>query len=298
MPTPSSEQTTCFRHPDRVAGRRCTRCGRPACADCLVSASVGSHCLECAKAARPSVTTRARFWQAGQPALVAYALIALNVLVFVGLGLWSDIGGMLSGRITDAHLRFGLNSFFVDGATGTYQLSDGSIHVTSGTEWYRLVTSGFMHFGVIHLGMNMFFLYLLGNEMEPMLGRVRFGLLYLASLLGGSAGVLLLDPGSITAGASGAVFGLLGAYAVGIWRHGINVFNTQIGSLLLINLFLTFTISNISIGGHVGGLVVGSICGFVMLAPGYTGIPTWAKYATPVVASVAAVVVSVVAASA
>lgn len=263
-----------------------------------MTANVGSHCLECAKAARPDLKTRAKFWQAGKPALVAYALIAANIVVFFGLGLWADLGGMLSGRVTDAHLRFGLNSFFVDGVRGVYTLTDGSIQTTTGNEWYRLVTSGFMHFGIIHLGMNMFFLYLLGNEMEPMLGRIKFGLVYLASLLGGAAGVLIIDQGSITAGASGAVFGLLGAYAVGIWRHGINVFSTQIGSLLLINLFLTFTISNISIGGHIGGLVAGGICGFVMLAPGYKGVPAWATYATPVAVAVIAIIASVVAAAA
>lgn len=263
-----------------------------------MTANVGSHCRDCAKASRPDLRTRANFWQAGQAALVAYTLIGINIVVFFGLGLWSDLGGMISGRITDAHLEFGLNTFFIDGERGIYTLTDGSVHETDGTEWYRLVTSGFLHFGIIHLGMNMFFLYLLGNEMEPMLGRVRFGLLYAASLLGGSAGVVLIDQGSITAGASGAVFGLLGAYAVGIWRHGINVFNTQIGSLLLINLFLTFTISNISIGGHVGGLVAGGICGFIMLAPGYKGVPTWSKYVLPVVVGVVAVVISIVAAAA
>ncbi len=86
----------------------------------------------------------------------------------------------------------------------------------------------------------MYFLFVLGNQMEPQLGRVKFLLLYVASLLGGSAGVILIDQGAFTAGASGAVFGLLGAMAVGIWQHGINPFTTQIGTLLLINLGLTF----------------------------------------------------------
>ena len=283
--------TTCYRHPDRPTGRRCTRCGRPACGDCLVAASIGSHCLDCAKASRPDLRTRARFWSAGKSSLVATTIIAINVAVFVLLGLANDIGGMLSGSVTQAHVDFGL---FDSWRTGVFE---GRFRVGAPDEWYRLVTSGFLHFGIIHLGMNMFFLYILGNEVEPMLGRVKFGLLYAASLLGGSAGVMLFDSGAFTAGASGAVFGLLGAYAVGIWRHGINVFNTNIGSLLLINLFLTFTIRNISIGGHVGGLVAGAICGFVMLSPGYKGVPNWAKYATPVAVGVASVVVAYVATS-
>lgn len=291
---PSGPAATCYRHPDRPVGRRCTRCGKPACHECLRQAQVGSHCLDCVKAAKPDLRTRARFWQASKPAIVAYTFIALNVAAFVVLGLVDDLGGMLSGRITDAHLRFGLNEFFVDGDPGAYPLTDGSLEVSSGQEWYRLVTSGFLHFGLIHLLMNMYFLFLLGNQMEPMLGRVRFGGLYVASLLGGSAGIVLIDQGGIAAGASGAVFGLLGAYAVGVWQHGINVFSTQIGSLLLINLFLTFAIRNISIGGHIGGLVAGGLCGFVMLAPGYKGYPPWLRNAAPVVVGVAAVAVAVV----
>ena len=247
--------------------------------------------MDCAKASRPDLTTRARFWSAGQPALVATTLIAINVVVFVVLGLLNDIGGMLSGGVTQAQVDFGLYDSW---RTGVFE---NRFRVGGPNEWYRLVTSGFLHFGIIHLGMNMFFLYILGNEMEPRLGRLKFGLLYGASLLGGSAGVMLLDSGAFTAGASGAVFGLLGAYAVGIWRHGLNVFNTNIGSLLLINLFLTFTVRNISIGGHIGGLVAGAICGFVMLSPGYKGIPTWAKYATPVAVGAVSVVVAFLATS-
>ena len=116
-----------------------------------------------------------------------------------------------------------------------------------------------------------------------------------ASLLGGSAGVLLIDQGSLTAGASGAVFGLLGAMAIGIWRQGINPFSTQIGSLLLINLGLTFFVGGISIGGHVGGLVAGSICGFVMMAPPYKAFPAWSRYATPAVVAIAAIGISILA---
>lgn len=292
-PPSGAGATTCYRHPDRPTGRRCTRCGKAACADCLVTANVGSHCLECAKASRPDLRTRARFWSASKPALVAYTIIAINVAVFVGLGLYYDLGGMIAGRRTDAHLFYALNEVFLDADTpGAF-----SPFGTDGPQWYRLISSGFLHYGLIHLGFNMFFLFMLGNELEPMLGRIRFSLLFVASLLGGSAGVILIDPANgLSAGASGAVFGLLGAYAVGIWRHGINVFNTNIGSLLLINLFLTFFVPNISIGGHIGGLVAGGVCGFVMLAPGYKGIPGWAKIVTPTVVAVASVAIAALAA--
>ena len=288
--------TTCFRHPDRVAGRRCTRCGRPACESCLVQASVGSHCVECARATKPDLRTRARFWQAQRPALVTYTLIVANVAAFVILGLAYDLPGMLGGQVTEAHLEYGLNSVFVQGEPVVSPITGQQF--TDGQEWYRLVSSGFLHFGLIHLGFNMWFLYVLGSELEPILGRGKFALLYFASLLGGSAGVLLVDQGAITAGASGAVFGLMGAYAVGMWRNGVNPFSTGIGTLLIINLVLTFAFGNISIGGHLGGLVAGSICGAVMLAPQYRPVPDWAKWAAPVAVGAASVIVSVVAAGA
>ena len=243
--------------------------------------------------------TRARYWQAGKPALVTYILIAMNVGAFVLLGLYYDLPGMLAGRITEAHVQFGLNEFFVSGHAGTFlDPVTRQPDFTSGNEWYRLVTSGFLHFGLIHLGFNMLFLYQLGEELEPVLGRLRFSLLYVASLLGGSAGALLVSQGGITAGASGAVFGLMGAYAIGVWRHGVNPFTTAIGTLLLINLFLSFAISNISIGGHIGGAIAGALCGAVMLAPRYRAVPPWATIATPLIVGVASVAVAVVAAGA
>ena len=260
---------------------------------------MGSHCLDCVAKSQPDLKTRARYWQAGKPALVTYILLAVNVGAFVLLGLYYDLPGMLAGDLTEAHVKFGLNSLFVDGQDHVVgNPVTGEILVTDGQEWYRLVTSGFLHYGLIHLGFNMLFLYQLGMAMEPQLGRTRFALLYFASLLGGSAGALVVDQGGITAGASGAVFGLMGAYAIGMWRNGINPFTTSIGSLLLINLFLTFAISNISIGGHLGGAVAGTLCGAVMFAPRYRPVPSWTLWATPVAVGAASVVVAVVAAAA
>jgi membrane associated rhomboid family serine protease len=129
--------------------------------------------------------------------------------------------------------------------------------------------------------------------LEQPLGRTRFALLYFASLLGGSLGVILFDSASITAGASGAVFGLLGAATIGLWRRGVNPFSTGIGTALLINLFITFAIPNISIGGHLGGAVAGALCGLVMLAPDHQRVPRWATYATPCAIGVFSVVASV-----
>lgn len=279
LPQPPIPQTiTCYRHPGREAGRRCTRCGRPACNECLIQASVGSHCVDCAKATKAPIATRARYWNARQPTLVTFALMGINLAVFVLLGILDPDSFVGRGNVTEAQFELGLNEVFIEGG-----------------EWYRLVTSGFVHFGVIHVAFNMFLLFQLGQMLEPSLGRIRFGLLYFAGLLGGSAGVLLLPNNSVTAGASGAVFGLIGAAFVGMRNRGINPFSTGIGTLLVLNLLITFSISSISIGGHLGGLVAGAAAGWVVLSPPWKGVPKWATYAAPAAVMVLALAVSYVA---
>jgi membrane associated rhomboid family serine protease len=268
---PAAGSHTCYRHAARPAGRQCTRCGKYACSECLVQAAVGSHCLECAKAARPSAATRARYWNARQPAMITMAIIFANVAVFVYGALLDPKS--LSGRVTELHVDLALNKDIL-------AFTD---------EWYRLLTAGFLHYGILHLAFNMYMLYLLGQMLEPTLGRVKFLLLYLASLMGGSLGVLVLDDG-LAAGASGAVFGLLGAAFVGQWLHGANPLSTSIGSVLMLNLFITFAWRNqISVGGHIGGLLAGAICGAALLAPRHKGVPPWAGYAVPTIVLVAAV---------
>ncbi len=252
---------------------------------------MGSHCLSCAKASRPDVATRAKFWSARQPLLVTMTLIGINVAIFVAVLLTTRDPGALTGSVTDAHLRFGL-SREVLAQQIAWQSSEG-VFVTEPDGWYRLVTSGFMHFGVLHVAFNMYFLYALGRMLEPAMGRVQYLMLYFASLLGGSLGVILIGGAGITAGASGAVFGLLAAATVGLWRRGVNPFSTGIGATLILNLFITFAIPGISVGGHVGGLVAGSICGLVMLAPTYKSFPKWASYATPIAVGAFSVIASV-----
>ena len=172
-PPPPPQTATCFRHPGREAGRRCTRCGRPACTECLVQASVGSHCVECARAATPDVKTRARYWSARQPTLVTYTLIAINVAVFVWMAIQDpETIDAAPPAPNNPQFDIGLNK----------------LRPASGGEWYRLVTSGFVHFGIIHLGFNMLLLFQLGQLLEPEIGRIRFALFYFASLLAGSAG--------------------------------------------------------------------------------------------------------------
>ena len=230
---------TCYRHPGRVTGRACTRCGRPACPECLVQASVGSHCVDCVRASLPPPTERLRRWNATRALMVAPALIAVNAGAYV----WS---------VT------------TNNGTAKLAVNAGAVH---DGEWWRLITSGFLHFNILHIAMNMFALYQLGLLLEPALGRLRFGSLYFASLLAGSAGAIIASPHVNTGGASGAIFGLLGAAIVGLHRRGVNVWKTGLGPILLINLVITFGIPGISIGGHLGGLVAGGIVGGVMLRP-------------------------------
>jgi membrane associated rhomboid family serine protease len=163
-------------------------------------------------------------------------------------------------------------------------------------EWYRLITSGFLHFGILHIAMNMYMLFQLGKLLEPPLGRLRYGLLYFACLLGGSLGVLVLEGSStgLHGGASGAVFGLMGAAAIGMQRRGINIFQTGLGATLMINLLLTFTIPGISIGGHIGGIVMGAICGSIMLPPPHQKQPPWLGYVVPTIAIIGSVIASVI----
>lgn len=157
-------------------------------------------------------------------------------------------GGDPMGRRGDWHLRLALFGPAVDAG-----------------DWYRLLTSGFVHYGLIHLAFNMVILYRFGLMLEPALGRTRMLALYLSALLVGSLGVMLMEPDAITAGASGAVFGMVGAAAVGLRQRGIDVWQSGVGPLLAINLVFTFAVPGISVGGHVGGLIGGALVGGAML---------------------------------
>ena len=134
-------------------------------------------------------------------------------------------------------------------------------------EWYRLLTGGFLHAGLFHIGFNMFALYILGRLLEPSIGTPRFVALYFASLFAGSFGASpLTDPHTLTVGASGAIFGLFGAAFVIARGRGLNALASELGIILLINLGLTFGIAGISIGGHLGGLIGGLACAIFIVA--------------------------------
>lgn len=281
MSLPPPELVGCTRHPRVLTGRFCTRCGRPYCTECLVQATVGSQCVDCIRASRPDVRARAVRWNATQGALVTRMLIAINVLVFLWMlsdGLQGQLTG--SGSITRHQIDFAL---FV-GPDPRY----GGI---AAGDWYRIISSGFLHFGVLHIGFNMLLLWQLGNLLESGLGRTRFALLYVAALVGGSAGVVLTTPNAITGGASGAVFGLMAAATIGLQQRGINPFQTGIGATLVLNLLITFTIPGVSIGGHIGGAITGAIVGYVMLHPRWQRVMPWASIAAPIASMLLSVLI-------
>lgn len=238
--------TTCYRHPDRETGRHCTRCGKPACSECLRQAAVGSHCVECVKAAQPATTVQVKRLLKGQDLIATKAIIAINVVAFV---VFAAIDARYT-RVGQLHSRdFGLNA---------YDVNNG--------EWWRIFTSSVLHFGLVHLAFNMLVLWLVGKVLEPGAGALRFSIIYVVSVIGGAVGALWLSPNALTGGASGGVFGIAAAATLVLWRQGVRFWDTGFGPLLAINLFLNVTImSNVSLGGHLGGLIAGAAAAEIMM---------------------------------
>ena len=242
---------TCYRHPSRETGVSCSNCGRPICPDCMTTTQVGMRCPECAK----QRTKVKRMREMPSVPQVTYALIAINVIAFLteGGGAFSLGGGGASGSVIREGALLGSSNF--PGLAG-----QGVAH----GQWWRIITGGFLHENLLHIGFNMWVLYYLGTMLEPALGRLKFGLIYAVSLLSGSLGALLASPHSLTVGASGAVFGLMGGAAVEMRARQIPLMQSGVGGLILINLIISFTLSGISWGGHVGGLIGGALAALVI----------------------------------
>jgi membrane associated rhomboid family serine protease len=231
---------TCYRHPDRETGLSCSECGRPICTECMTPAAVGLRCPEHAgqrRAGRVSPPRLVRRTSRGATdALVTKTLIALNLVIYVigasqGSG-FENPGGSLYAK------------FWLDGP----DVANGG--------WWRLITAAFLHANIIHIGFNMWVLWAIGAPVESYLGRARFVALYFVAGLAGSAGALLVTPLAVTVGASGAIFGILGALLIIEWQTTGRLAGTAM-TWIVINLVLTFAIANISIGGHIGGLIGG-----------------------------------------
>ncbi len=255
-------------------------------------ASVGFHCPECAKQGSQKVYSG--FGAIATKPVLTQVIIGINLAVFL-LSLVVDGASALRGDTGQLQIDLGLI------ARALAPTSNGlGVHVigVGEGEWYRLVTSGFLHFGVLHLAVNMYALWVLGSVVEQMGGRARMGTIYGVSMLAGSLGALLITPDSLTAGASGAIFGLMGAILLAHRAQGIPFQNSPLIGVLMINLVITFGLSNISVGGHLGGLVGGAIAGWALFdLPRREGIPKQVPWAICAAVAAICVVASVMVAS-
>ena len=244
-----AEPATCYRHPDREAHIRCTRCERRICPDDMIPASVGFQCPECVREGNKDVREARTVFGgsvAGNPGVVSKVLIALNVVAFV---VQQAVDGFTE-RFFDIGLARNPNSF------EPFGVADGEV--------YRLLTSAFLHGGIFHLLLNMYAIYMFGPHIESALGRVRFTALYLVSALGGSAlSYAFAAPNQPSLGASGAVFGLLGAFLV--VSRKLRRDTTSVLVLLAINFGYGFLVPRVDWRAHLGGLVAGALVALAMV---------------------------------
>jgi len=237
---------TCYRHPNRETAVSCSSCGRPICPDCMTPTPVGMRCPECSSQRTKVVRG------VGEPGLLASApatfiLIALNVAVYF------------------AEIASGRGGFEISGSSLVLEFALFGPSVAEG-EWYRLLTSAFLHASLWHIAGNMVLLFFLGRILEPGIGTARFVALYFASLFAGSFGALLLSPDTLTLGASGAVFGVLAATFVIARGRGVDALASSVGVLILLNLAFSFGVRGISLGAHLGGLAAGFLCALLVIA--------------------------------
>ncbi|GAB3950309.1 rhomboid family intramembrane serine protease [Micromonospora vulcania] len=257
----------CYRHPGRETYVRCTRCDRPICPDCMREASVGHQCPECVNEGRRSVRpARTAFGggAAGRHGYVTKALIALNVLLMLA-SIASDRGGDAAAGGSGFGGLMGGSTPLTDWGSvlGRAVFPDGTLGGIAEGQWYRLVTAMFLHYGVIHLLLNMWALWILGRSLEANLGRLRFAALYLIAGLGGNvAAYLFTESNRPTAGASTAIFGLFAGLIIIERKLGRDI--SQIIPILVINLVFTLAVPGISIPGHLGGLVAGGAMALVL----------------------------------
>lgn len=241
----------CYRHPDRETLLSCSNCERPICTSCMTQAAVGVRCPECARGERstrtqPGPGTRMRVARArGDVAIATTVLVVVNALVFlVELAQGVTVRGLGDAQIVQ------------DGGLYAAAVADG--------EWYRMVTAGFLHAGLIHIAFNMWLLWVLGGALERYAGAARMLLIYFTAILWGSAGALIVNPDALTIGASGGVFGLMAALFLLERQRGVALLGSSVGALLLLNLVITFVLPGISVGGHIGGILGGAAAGFVL----------------------------------
>jgi|tagenome__1003787_1003787.scaffolds.fasta_scaffold20944122_4 membrane associated rhomboid family serine protease len=235
----SSGLPTCYRHPDRETGLSCSECGRPICTECMTPAAVGIRCPDHAGKARTIRAPRVVARPAGD-AIVTKILIGLNIAIYLITAVQGNGLNQPGGKLFNDWALFG--------------------PLVAQGDWWRLVTSMFLHGFILHIVFNLVALWYIGRPVEQYLGSLRFLLLYFVSGLAGSAGALVSTPHGVTVGASGAIFGVLGAMLILEW-NATGKFGGAAASMIAINLVFNFAYNgaggNISVGGHIGGLIGG-----------------------------------------
>ncbi|MEU6573196.1 rhomboid family intramembrane serine protease [Streptomyces sp. NPDC046805] len=257
----------CYRHPDRETGIRCTRCERPICPECMVSASVGFQCPDCVRggASRPGGAGSGEGFgaapppAAAQPRTIAGGTVAADprrvTKVLIGLNLALFLVQLSLGDTFTDHFAL-IGRAYVPQLHGLEGVAEG--------QYYRMLTAMFLHGGYLHILFNMLSLWWIGGPLEAALGRARYLALYFISgLAGGALSYLLAAPNQPSLGASGAIFGLFGATAVLLRR--LNYDMRPVIALLVINLIITFGVPGIAWQAHIGGLVAGVITGYAMV---------------------------------
>ncbi len=233
---------TCFRHPGRETYVSCVRCGRPACPDCLRDAAVGKQCVECVRKGNRSIRQPRTVFggRVAANSAVTWTLVGINLICYLAEWIYPNVvnDGVLVGR-------FGPTTGVADG------------------QWYRLISNAFLHepglsgFGPAHIIFNMWALIVVGPPLEHFLGRVRFLAVYLISALAGSVlYYVVAAPGAAALGASGAIFGLFGAWFV--VARKLRLDSSQIVMLIVLNLVISFAVHGIAWQAHIGGLSAGA----------------------------------------
>ncbi|MCX6373387.1 MAG: rhomboid family intramembrane serine protease [Actinobacteria bacterium] len=250
----------CYRHPQRETGVSCSNCGRPICHECMIDAPVGFRCPECVKqqnagGSRAKVVTRGEIrsrWGSGGGVMsggapVTRVLIGINVALFLAELLFGAVG-IMGGGSTAALVDMGALV---------------PAYVAVKHEYWRLFTAMWLHGGLLHVAFNMYALYIGGSYLEMIAGKGKYLAIYLIAGVAGNVAVFLLAaPISVTIGASTAIFGIFGAlftYSLHNRNSAVGRALSSMGTVILINLVITFVVPGISWQGHVGGLVGGVI---------------------------------------
>ncbi len=250
----------CYRHPNRETGVSCSNCGRPICPDCMTPTSVGMRCPACAgertkvrrlrgKGAGASFA-RPQAWNDPGSWSITSVLIVVNVVVF----LWEVADGLTLSGGTASSVPW---PWYHGVLFGPF-LSHGE------HQYWRLLTSGFLHASIFHVGLNMLSLWFVGRSLEPAIGRSYYAAVYFTALLAGSFGALAFTPDAATLGASGAIFGVFGALIMVARARRIPLWQSGLLPILIFNFIYTLTIAGVSIGGHLGGALAGFATGWLV----------------------------------